>query len=414
MIRVFQKQNPNVGSLARKGDVDGLIKAAAHSEFVLGPEGRSTDVGAPIREKALFALRDVAPDRAGHVFTTALGDPSDRVRCAAVVALYERGDAKRLAEGVGRLPATEGNARAMAVRALFELREPGSSGRLADALLDRPDKLPLSEEDAALVPGLVRVEERPEAAGDVVELLVSALGNEREIVTERAKALLVRLGAASIEPLVRELTRGRAPHRAAAVLGEIKDARALQPLVASLSHPDDRVRSQCCFALGELRDLEAVEPLLQATRDPVHEVRVLAAAALDGMGWAAVAVGVGALQRSMVGEALAHEGFPRIVANGGAGSSPDEPGAGDRAGADEPGKAEPNNHGPTSVGSEDDSSSVERIEVVWLGAGGRTGDHEPGKAEPNGHGRSAVGSEGDSSSVERIEVIWEGGVADAA
>jgi hypothetical protein len=107
VIRVFQKHKPNIWSLAREGDVEGLIKAAAHSEFVPGPDGRHGRRRAHPR-KALFALRDVAPDRAGHVFTTALGDPSDRVRCAAVVALYERGDAKRLAEGVGRLPGNGG------------------------------------------------------------------------------------------------------------------------------------------------------------------------------------------------------------------------------------------------------------------------------------------------------------------
>ena len=102
-------------------------------------------------------------------------------------------------------------------------------------------------------------------------------------MTERAEALLVRLGTASTDALLRELADGAAAHRAAAVLGDVKDPRALQPLVAALSHPDPRVRSQSCVALGELRDPVAIEPLLQATRDPEHEVRVIASAALNGM-----------------------------------------------------------------------------------------------------------------------------------
>ena len=149
----------------------------------------------------------------------------------------------------------------------------------------------------ALVPELLRAEQRPAAGGEVVRLLISALGDEQDIVAERAEALLVRLGPASIEALVRELAGGATPHRAAALIGEIKDARGVQPLVAALSHPDARVRAQSCSALGELSDPVAVEPLLEATRDPEHEVRVLAGAALDRMGTAAIALSVAALLR---------------------------------------------------------------------------------------------------------------------
>ena len=171
---------------------------------------------------------------------------------------------------------------------------------------DRDDH-PLSEQEEALVPALLRAEERPEAAGEVVQVLISALNHEPEIVVERAEALLVRLGPPSIEALVRELAGGGTPHRAAVLIGEIKGALALQPLVAALSHPDARVRGQSCSALGKLRDPAAVEPLLQATRDPDHNVRVLAMAALDGMGTVAIAMSIAALLRPMLGEAVAKE-----------------------------------------------------------------------------------------------------------
>ena len=312
-MRIFDKRKPNVKALARKGDVDGLIKAAGHTELIRGPDGRTVDVGAPIREEALFALRDVAPDRAGDLFVAALGDSSDRVRTAAVVALYEWGESERLAEAVATLPAASGKAHATAVEALFRLHNAGSSSRLADALVRRRDDHPLSEQEQALVPALLRAEERPEAAGEVVQLLISALGHEREIVVERAETLLVRLGPPSIEALVRELAGGTTPHRAAALIGEIKGSLALQPLVAALSHPDARVRGESCSALGKLRDPAAVEPLLQATRDPEHNVRVLAMAALDGMGTVAIAVSIAALLRPMLSEVVAKES-PQDVA----------------------------------------------------------------------------------------------------
>jgi HEAT repeat protein len=318
-MRVFDKRKPNVKALARKGDVDGLIDAAGHTELVPGPDGDPVvDVGVPIREEALLALRDVAPDRAAHVFVTALDDSSERVRIAAVVALYERGDSDRLAEAVAKLPAERGEAHATAVQALFRLHNAGSSRSLAEALVHRRDDYTLGEEEQELVPALLRAEARPEAAGEVVDVLISALGDEQEIVAERAEALLVRLGPASIEALVHELAGGAVPHRAATLIGEIKDGRGLQPLVVALSHPDARVRRQSCSALGKLRDPAAVEPLLHATRDPEHQVRVQAGAALDSMGTAAIALSITALLRPMLGEIVKDESPGEMPSNGGA------------------------------------------------------------------------------------------------
>ena len=303
VIRIFVNRKPNIKSLARKGDVDGLIAACGHTEVVAGSDGSPVDVGAPVREEALFALGDVALHSAGRVFVNALSDPSERVRCAAAVALYERARVEELAAAVASLPENS-QARAIAIRALFELRSPGTSGKLAQALVHGQDDLPLAEEDEALVLALLRAEERAEAPQDVVEMLVPALADERDIVRQRGEALLVRLGPASTEALVRELAGGAIPHRAASVLGEIEDARALEPLVAALSHPDARVRSESCVALGKLRDPAAVEPLLHATRDPDHRVRVLAGTALDRMGTAAIALSVAALLRPLVREGV--------------------------------------------------------------------------------------------------------------
>ena len=347
MIRVFENRKPNVKSLARKGDVDGLIDAAHHSATVPGPDGAPMDVGAPVREEALIALGKVAPERAREVFVKALGDSSDRVRCAAVVALYEQKDSAQLAEAIVRLRGS-GRARAMAVRALFELRRPGSSSRLADALVHRSGHQPLSETDAALVPALIRAENRPDAAAEVVDRLVSLLGHERDVVRARAEALLVRLGPASTESLVGELSSGAAPHRAAAMLAQIKDERALQPLMNGLSHPAARVRSECCFALGELRDPAAVERLVHAIHDPDHHVRVRAGAALDRMGTAAVAVSMAALLRPS-GPSLAEGSVAGLLVNG------------DWA------------HAASSIAL-DDLSSVERIEVVWETDASDSGD----------------------------------------
>ena len=62
-----------------------------------------------------------------------------------------------------------------------------------------------------------------------------------------------------------------------------------------------------------------VEPLLEATRDPDHDVRVLAGAALDRMGTAAIALSVAALLRPILGEAVAGASPWGMFSNGGEG-----------------------------------------------------------------------------------------------
>jgi HEAT repeat protein len=65
---------------------------------------------------------------------------------------------------------------------------------------------------------------------------------------------------------------------AAAALGEIGDARAVEPLVAALQ--DRTLREVAARALGQIGDARAVEPLLAALQDPEEEVRVAAVSAL--------------------------------------------------------------------------------------------------------------------------------------
>jgi HEAT repeat protein len=91
---------------------------------------------------------------------------------------------------------------------------------------------------------------------------------------------------------------------AAYVLGSIGDPRTLPALVDGLRHAHPRVRRESACALAELQDPAAVKPLLRATRDPDHAVRTQAGMALDGLGSAAVIVGVAALMRPLVEEAV--------------------------------------------------------------------------------------------------------------
>jgi HEAT repeat protein len=303
-MRFFKRREPNVKSLAKAGQVEALLEASQYRDILTTGDGVPLDAGAPIREEAVLALADASQDGDREAIvsrlTEALTDPVDRVRCAAVMTLYRLGESRPLAEAVARLPTNKGQARSMAVRALVALRQPGSSATLVAALLQRDDELALGQADIDLVATLIDEEGTPDAAQAVIELAVMSLGHQRAAVAFRAEELLERLAPASLDVLVDELKNGGAPHRAAAVLGRLKDSRALEPLVAALEHPDPRVRSESCAALGELRDPAAAEPLLAATRDTEYDVRARAGEALDRLGTAAIAVSVASLLRPLI------------------------------------------------------------------------------------------------------------------
>jgi HEAT repeat protein len=308
-MTLFGRRRPNVKALARSGDTACLCEAAGYVDLMPQGDGSVADLGAPVREEAVRALGELGGDYADSVVVRALRDRSDRVRAAAVEVLRGHGRMAPLAEALGWLPEGSGRARELAIEALFEFRPEGCARQLTEALLRRPGNRPLSPGDGRLVCALLQAEAREEATIEVIAVLLAALRDPREVVSERAAALLMRLGPASVEPLIDELATGAARDRAAAVLGAIKDVRALEALRAGLDQSDASVRAESCFALGELRDPAAVEALLHATRDPEYVVRARAGSALDRIGMVGVVVGVSTLLRPLLPAARSARGL---------------------------------------------------------------------------------------------------------
>lgn len=344
----FRTSKPNVKALARRGDVEGLVAAAGYQDLVPAAGGAAVDRGVAVRREAILALGTLGPEGGPDAVWAALADPSDAVRVAAIRVLYAREDATALAAALAWLPAGHGHARALAVTALTELRRPESASALASALIHAPDDAPI-DDDARLLALLIDADESSEAQSEVVAHLLEALSDEREVVADRAEDLLALLGPVSTDGVIAELKAGPAPHRAAAVLSQIKDARALEPLIEGLLHRDPRVRAACAEALGELGDPAAVEALIHASRDPEHHVRAQAGWALDRLGTVAVIVGVSTMVRPMILEAVAGTesrpalGEPEIASPGDNGCSPQR-----YADADDDGSAAEPPSDPTS------------------------------------------------------------------
>ena len=311
---LFRTGKPNVKALAKRGDENGLVAAAGYQDLIPGPDGGMVDRGAALRQEAILALGRLWSESGTEAVLAALSDRADQVRVAAIRVLFARQDAVPLAAALAWLPADHGHSRALAIRALTELRVPKCAQALAVALVNVTGDAPVGDEEAALLKRLVDADQGTDAPAEVVEELLVALSDERGPVADRAEELLALIAPVSTEGVIAELSAGAAPHPAAAVLAQIKDTRALEPLMEGLLHHDARVRAESATALGELRDPAAVDALIHATRDPEHQVRAQAGWALDRLGMVALVVGVSTMIRPAILEAIsAAEARPALT-----------------------------------------------------------------------------------------------------
>jgi HEAT repeat protein len=117
-----------------------------------------------------------------------------------------------------------------------------------------------------------------------VEPLLAALRDDDRHVREAAARALGHLhDTRAVGPLLAALHDW--PFREAAqALGQLGDARAVEPLLATLRDRSGGVRWAAAQVLGQLGDARAVEPLLAASRDKEPSVRWAAAEALSRLG----------------------------------------------------------------------------------------------------------------------------------
>ncbi|MBI5653944.1 MAG: HEAT repeat domain-containing protein [Chloroflexi bacterium] len=122
-----------------------------------------------------------------------------------------------------------------------------------------------------------------------VEPLVAALKDSNEHVRGYATEALGKIrDVRAVEPLITTLADSHLGVRTNAVyvLGMIGDARAVKPLIAELKDIHFRhIRITAADALGKIGDVRAVGPLIATLRDGDMDVRKHAAEALGKIGW---------------------------------------------------------------------------------------------------------------------------------
>jgi HEAT repeat protein len=105
-----------------------------------------------------------------------------------------------------------------------------------------------------------------------VDALAAAMKDpDPDVRWNAANALGDIKDARAVEPLIEALQVKDLQFHAARSLGEIKDPRAVEPLIAALKNNDSEFREQAAQSLGLLKDPRAVEPLIAILKDPAHK-----------------------------------------------------------------------------------------------------------------------------------------------
>lgn len=228
-----------------------------------------TDRAKDVRLEAALALAELGDARGAELLAAALSDKNADVRLDAALALGELGDIRAIEVLAAAMRSAVDNdkfgyTREKIVTALGKIGAPAVSA-LAVAVRWGP---------LAVRKRAVQVLGQIGDAGAVTQLGIAVGGGcysqdlDDVRIRDEAAAVLARIGAVAVAPLVAALDSQDDQTRAGAAqaLGVIGDLRAVEPLIATLS--DQRVwgRDQAADALGAIGDARAVAPLIAELR----------------------------------------------------------------------------------------------------------------------------------------------------
>ncbi len=274
------------------------------------------------RREALIAL---GYERDPEVFKTllnCLGDPSIRIRHAAVISLGRHGNPAAVAElsKPKIFRSASSDIRMAAVTAIGQLGDFGVIEKLAEAVEDEEwvVRNQAVTELKRKIDDIIQKQER--RAG---QMLVHMLDLENAEVVEMVIQGLAAMGQPVVDLLLRAAGASSPGMRAnaAKALGVIGLSSFVPHLVPLLSDADWRVRRNAIQALGRIGDENAVEPLVACIEDNSSAVQKQAMAALVDLGHTATEPILSALrhvrnktvQRAMI-RTLEEVNDPRAIA----------------------------------------------------------------------------------------------------
>ncbi|MEW6059192.1 MAG: HEAT repeat domain-containing protein [Actinomycetota bacterium] len=244
------------------GTTQACVEAAIHA---------LQDPSSAVRRMATGSLARLRDPSAAGALGKALADPDPEVRVGVVRALGVIDDESVLGFLVSALNDPEVRVRQVTSEVLTEWSSPAVAKRLAGVLA--VPSLRDSASDLLLKMG-------PSA----VELLIDVLRQGHPEVTPTVGSLLQRI--VGLEGFVVQTGNVDPDRRMRAMeaIGAIGGPTAVEPLLARLSDPDERVRIRSAQLLGRLGDVRAREPLsTAAASDPVPEAASAAREALASL-----------------------------------------------------------------------------------------------------------------------------------
>src|SRR3989339_579466 len=168
--------------------------------------------------------------------------------------------------------------RIFAAKELAKIKDPSVIDVLIDATSDKQEEV------------RIEVIQTLGEIGDerAVNPLVYTLGDESLVVREKSAVALGKLGRPeAVEALISALNSNTNLTIVCAIaeaLGQIEDARAVEPLMTFLNHKESIIRECTASSLGNLRDSRAVDSLIAALNDEQERVRWYAADSLGKIG----------------------------------------------------------------------------------------------------------------------------------
>lgn len=278
----YQELDPfEVLQLGKNKDVDGLI------EVLMRSKNKSCV------KRAAFALGEIGDDRAVEpLIDWGLKSKLVTVKAAAIGALGNIG-ADKAVESLVFVMLKDENVRVEAAQALGRIRDGRAVKPLNFVLEDENEDQNVREEIVEAL-GEIATEEAimsliavlntdldekasrvlKEVGKPAVMPLITALNSDNETIIWKAATILGEIGdKRAVEPLIAllldeskdEYDRG---DYVATALGKIGDARAVKPLITLASkHSEDILTGMSVRALGQIGDHEAVEPLISILED---------------------------------------------------------------------------------------------------------------------------------------------------
>jgi HEAT repeat protein len=256
--------------------IEVMTKEVPHEASYRGMNFRGFPI--EVRMHAIEALGEIKDPRAVEPMLALLAGYKSSLAADAALALGKIGDPRAVEPLIAALKDKQHNATARenAATALGAFHDPRAVEPLIAVLQDKDDPAVRMS-----VAGALGELKDPRAAGP----LITALKDPENRVRIGAAGAILKLGTPALEPLVGALKDPEAVQRqfAAALLGDLKDPRAILPLIASFQDVDPQVRLrafQATIAIGE----PAFDPLLAALKDANASTRQLSVAALAQLG----------------------------------------------------------------------------------------------------------------------------------